>query len=177
MKNKEYYYLNGNSKIGPLSVDSLKYAPISPSTMVWNNSLPDWVEARSLPELAGIFVSANRPPPCPPTNYHAGSTSNYSTGTYYGNPYMRPPIPDNYLIWAILATVLCCMPLGIVSIIYSSKVSTLYAAGDYSGAQKASEDAKKWAVWSALSIAIVVILYVLFFVVVGVTAGLGGLLE
>jgi len=33
-----------------------------------------------------------------------------------GNP------PDNNLVWAILCTVMCCMPLGIVAIIKSTKV-------------------------------------------------------
>ena len=66
MENKEYYYLNGDAKVGPLSLDALRFAPISPTTMVWNNSLPDWVEARSLPELAEMFVAAPAPPPAPP---------------------------------------------------------------------------------------------------------------
>ena len=36
------------------------------------------------------------------------------------NQPMGPP-PDNNLVWAILCTVLCCLPLGIVSIIKSTK--------------------------------------------------------
>ncbi|MCD8166876.1 MAG: CD225/dispanin family protein, partial [Bacteroides sp.] len=31
--------------------------------------------------------------------------------------------PDNYLVWAILSTVLCCLPAGVVSIVYSVKVN------------------------------------------------------
>ncbi len=30
--------------------------------------------------------------------------------------------PDNFLVWAILSTVLCCLPLGIVAIVYANKV-------------------------------------------------------
>ncbi|WP_197513887.1 CD225/dispanin family protein, partial [Mycobacterium sp. 1165178.9] len=48
-----------------------------------------------------------------------------------GWPAQQPGLqePDNYLVWAILCTVLCCLPFGIVSIVYSNKVSGLWAQG------------------------------------------------
>ena len=58
--------------------------------------------------------------------------------------------PDNYLVWAILSTLLCCLPLGIVSIVYSAKVDGLFASGQYAQAQDASDSAKKWALASAI---------------------------
>ena len=58
--------------------------------------------------------------------------------------------PDSHLVWAILSTVLCCLPLGIVSIVYSTKVSGLWAQGRYAEAQSASESAKKWAIIAAV---------------------------
>ncbi|HWF26857.1 MAG TPA: CD225/dispanin family protein [Mycobacterium sp.] len=58
--------------------------------------------------------------------------------------------PDNYLVWAILTTVLCCLPLGIVSIVYSTKVSGLWAQGRYAEAQTAADNAKKWAIIAAI---------------------------
>jgi len=171
MESKEYYYLNReDTKVGPMSLDALKFAPITPSTWVWNNSLPDWVEARSLPELADFFVSANVAPQSPPP-----PASNYNAGPAYSNP-DRPPMPENYLIWAILATILCCIPPGIVSIIFSTKVSSLYAAGDYAGAQKASVNAKKWAMWTAIGSVIFWILYIIIIVGFGIAAGIGELL-
>ena len=36
--------------------------------------------------------------------------------------------PDNFLPWAIVSTVLCCLPFGIVAIVYASKVDTLWYA-------------------------------------------------
>lgn len=70
----------------------------------------------------------------------------------YGGPpaYGAGPEPDNYLVWAILSTVLCCLPAGIVSIVYSTKVSGLWAQGRYGEAQTASANAKKWAIISAI---------------------------
>lgn len=76
--------------------------------------------------------------------------------------------PDNNLVWAILSTVLCCLPLGIVAIIKSTSVNTLWAQGQYDEARKAADDAKKFAMWGAGAAVIVWILYILFFVVIGV---------
>ena len=83
----------------------------------------------------------------------------------------RPPTPDNYLVWAILSTIFCCLPLGIASIVYSSKVDGQYNAGDFIGAQDSANKAKKFAMWAAISGVIVAVLYILLVVVVGVSGG------
>lgn len=85
------------------------------------------------------------------------------------NPANQPP--DNNLVWAILCTVLCCLPLGIVAIIKSTKVKELWVQGDYAGAQKAADDAKKYAMWGAGIGLIFVVLYVILVFVVGVAGG------
>lgn len=77
-----------------------------------------------------------------------------------------PQIP-NYLVWSILTTLFCCMPLGIVSIVFSAQVNGKAAAGDIAGAQLASENAKKWAKWSAIVGAVVIALYIIFMVALG----------
>ncbi len=50
----------------------------------------------------------------------------------------------NYLPQAILCTIFCCLPFGIVAIVYAAQVNSKLAAGDYQGAQTSSESAKKW---------------------------------
>lgn len=80
--------------------------------------------------------------------------------------------PDNYLVWAVLSTVLCCMPLGIVSIIKSSDVNKKWAMGDYEGAQKASRDAKKYAIYGAVSGVVVLIIYFILAIVFGIGGAL-----
>jgi len=82
--------------------------------------------------------------------------------------------PDNNLVWAILCTVLCCLPLGIVAIIKSTKVKELWALGDKAGAQKAADDAKKWAIWGAAAAAVVWVLYIIFFMVIGLGGAFAG---
>ena len=81
--------------------------------------------------------------------------------------------PDNYLVWAILTTVMCCVPFGIVSIVNSTKVDTLWASGDHVGALKASENAKKWAIIGAASSAVVTVVYCIILFIIGLADGLG----
>jgi hypothetical protein len=71
--------------------------------------------------------------------------------------------PENHLIWAILSTLFCCWPVGIVSIVYASKVESTFNRGDYNGALEASNKAKKWAIISAIS---AVVFWVLYFVLI-----------
>ncbi len=82
--------------------------------------------------------------------------------TGYGYGVAPGPPPDNNLVWAILSTVLCCLPLGIVSIMKSTQVNTLWAQGQLDAARKSADDARKWAMWSAI---ITVILYVVIIIV------------
>jgi hypothetical protein len=49
---------------------------------------------------------------------------------------------QNYLIPAILATIFCCLPLGVVSIIFATQVNGKLAAGDVAGAMESSRKAK-----------------------------------
>ena len=87
-------------------------------------------------------------------------------------PVQQPPMkPDNYLVWAILSTILCCLPLGIVAIVYSSKVDGLYNQGDYAGAQEAADNAKKWAMWSAIISIVILVLYFIALAVFGISMG------
>lgn len=86
-----------------------------------------------------------------------------------------PPPPDSYLALAILSTVLCCLPFGIVSIVYASKVNSLYAAQQYEAAEAASKSAKKWGFISIGSGIAIIVLYLLFVVLLGVASGLNNL--
>ncbi|HEY0636098.1 MAG TPA: CD225/dispanin family protein [Pseudonocardiaceae bacterium] len=92
------------------------------------------------------------------------------TAPQYGQPAPGPP-PDNNLVWAILSTVFCCLPLGVVAIIKSTQVSGLWAQGQFDAARKAADDAKKFSMWAAIAGVVVIVLYVILIVVIGVGAG------
>lgn len=57
--------------------------------------------------------------------------------------------PQNFLWLGIVTTLLCCIPAGIVSIVFANKVDNLWNQGDHEGAKKASDNAKLWGLISA----------------------------
>lgn len=69
----------------------------------------------------------------------------------------------NHLVWAILATILCCLPLGVVSIVYATQVDGRRMAGDIAGARELSHKAKMWAIWAAISGPLLAIIWMVFF--------------
>ena len=80
------------------------------------------------------------------------------------SPYGQKP-PENYLVWAILTTIFCCLPLGVVSIVFASQVNSKFIAGDLAGAQESSAKAKRWAIWSAVAGVVFTILAIIAYAV------------
>ena len=72
----------------------------------------------------------------------------------FGNPQPQQqpvgPKPNNFLVWSILVTIFCCLPLGIWCIVCSSKVNKEWDRGNYVGAKEASSKAKTWIIVSAI---------------------------
>ena len=95
------------------------------------------------------------PPPPPPPAFSP-------TPGFGGSP------PNNNLVWAILTTLFCCLPFGIVSIVKAAEVNGKWAAGDYAGAQASAAAAKKWAIVSAIVAVGVAVLYFIFIAGLGV---------
>lgn len=54
----------------------------------------------------------------------------------------------SHLALGIISTLCCCLPLGIVSIVYAAQVSNLVAAGNIAAAEEASRKAKFWGILS-----------------------------
>lgn len=82
-------------------------------------------------------------------------------------PAYREDVP-NHLVWAILATLFCCLPAGIVAIVYAAQVNGKLDAGDIAGARTASDNAKTW---SWISFGVGIVFFILFFFM-GVVGGL-----
>jgi len=76
---------------------------------------------------------------------------------------MKPQRPNNYLALAIISTILCCLPAGIVSIVYATQVNSAYDDGNYNKALSASKNAKTWGIVSIVIAAAGWLIYVLFF--------------
>src|ERR671918_72826 len=84
-----------------------------------------------------------------------------------------PASVPNYLVPAIIS-LFCCLPLGIVAVIFAAQVNGKVASGDTSGALDASKKAKMFS-FIAIGLGLAgTICYVLFWVIMGVGMSVGG---
>lgn len=102
------------------------------------------------------------------TNLDGYNTSSVNGPSKLDEPVLPPTQkPGNFLVWAILGTLFCCLPFGIVSIVYASKVDGLWYAGYYDEAEEAASKARTWFWWSfGLGLASI-LLNVIYYVVAG----------
>ena len=77
-----------------------------------------------------------------------------------------PTKVPNYLVQAILVTLFCCVPFGIVAIVYAAQVNGKVALGDMEGAWRTSRSAKNWA-WISFGVGLVITVGWVIFIFVG----------
>jgi len=78
-------------------------------------------------------------------------------------PIPKHEAPD-HLVMAILATICCCLPLGIVAIVKASECKAQRSAGNRDLAVKNSRAARKWGLWSiGIGTVFTIILSVLYY--------------
>lgn len=154
-----YWTIINGAQAGPMSFEELTRVPgFGPDTPVWREGLDDWTTAGQLPDTAHLFTVSGQSPYKQGNPYGSGAPSPYVPGgsgqpSYAPGgptPGMQPvgSMPPTYLVWAVISTLCCCIPTGIVAIIYASKVSPLWARGDYAGSMTASEKAGWWVIIS-----------------------------
>ena len=121
---------------GPVTTEALRQwiaeGRANARTKVRAEGTTDWTSLGNLPEFASAFPSTTATPPPiltqPPPPILPVVAVNIST----------------YLVPAILCTLCCCLPGGIVALVYSAQVSSKLAAGDVAGATAASRNAMLW---------------------------------
>ncbi len=84
----------------------------------------------------------------------------------------NPVCPKTWMVESILVTILCCLPFGIVGIVNAAKVNSLYSAGKYDEALRASNEAGKWTKIGAGIGLVGILLYIILVVIVGVGSSL-----
>lgn len=100
------------------------------------------------------------------TNNDEGSAFCVQCGARLTPTAMQPPVGSQiappvavdiptYLVQSILATLCCCLPMGIVCIIKANGVKKLIATGDYQAAIQASNENKK-ILWIAFGVGLVI---------------------
>ncbi len=162
----QYFYSDGKDRFGPFSIEELKAKNITPDTLIWFEGLSDWTSARDLPELRELIQLSSDPPEPSSTDLPdpVGGANTPLDATHSGVK------PKNWLLESILVTIFCCLPFGIVGIIFAARVDSSYAAGDYQGAERSSKEAGKWTKIGFFSGIAVIVLYFLYFIIIGATA-------
>lgn len=88
-----------------------------------------------------------------PISSPAQNANQQKIGQQQGKPmdngYQQPGMnvgvcPKTWMLEAILVTILCCLPFGIVGIVNASKVKSQFNIGNIGGAEQASKNAGKW---------------------------------
>ncbi len=157
---KKFFYINNEGQqTGPCSMDELRQAAVTRETMVWHDGMADWAKAGGVEELRPLFEYT------PPQVHQAQPVRPVAPGYSQVQPDTKP---DSWMVWAILTTALCCLPLGIAAILQAAKVDRLWAEGNYNEAVKAASDAKKYSLIGIIGGGVFVIVYVLMVVVFGV---------
>ena len=82
-------------------------------------------------------------------NYRCGACGEVLQSAAAGTaaPGAPPMKINNNLILAIVVTVLCCLPFGVVGIVYAAQVNGKAQVGDIAGAQDYARKAKLWSLW------------------------------
>ena len=141
-------FINGTKRHGEVQLNASDIVRIGNTTLPWqtyfNNAISGGGGSIGRTQMDGSPGNAN-------SNSNRNSIHiNMENPTIGGGGYVPPsmPKPSSFLVWAILSTIFCCFPFGVVSIVNASKVDTLWYAGQYVEAQNAARKARTWFWWA-----------------------------
>lgn len=142
------YWINHNGvQSGPVDLEGLKEMGLTSAAYVWHEGLSDWVKITQLPELQGLYEMVTETvQPEAVAQAAVAPQQAAPVQPVQPQPETSEPCPPTNLVWAIITTVLCCIPPGIVAIFYALKVSNKYREGDIEGAKRASETGAWWCI-------------------------------
>lgn len=132
------YIVKDDMRLGPFTLEEVKRQGISADTLVWFKGMPDWKEARAIPELAGAYI-----PDIPPTAEVDEDDAVEETGidsapeppaeTYAPQPqrYAYAPLPDEGKAKKSKAGIIAIISLLVVMLILCIMVLTKPSKADY----------------------------------------------
>jgi len=170
-----WHYSQDGQRKGPVSDEDLRRmaseGTLKPSDLVWREGMSEWQPAS---QATGFqFAAASPAPPAPPA-----APATPPTYAQQSTPYAPPgaqiepsgePIP-NYLPWAIAATLLCCLPAGIASIVFAVKANAAKNVGNWAEARRNAKQAKTW-LWVSVGVGLAVIVLYLLLALAGGLSG------
>ncbi|MDR3183758.1 MAG: CD225/dispanin family protein [Planctomycetaceae bacterium] len=119
-----YYYDNNGQKQGPITDEELRNLTASGVIVPQTRLEHDSGKQGFASQVPGLCFAPQSLPPnnSPQPQYH--SPPNTSSP-------QQAPNTTGYLIWSIITTLCCCIPLGIVGIIFSVQASTSVKNGRF----------------------------------------------
>lgn len=153
----KYYIAVNGAHQGPFEIAELGAHNITPQTLVWNETMSGWTHAGEVAEIADYYFArpaapaVQEPAPAPAPEPYAApaydqqpAQGNYAGGYDQQSAGYAPEMPNTWLVPSILLLLCCCMPCGVVSLVYALKVESRYNCGLYDEALAASNTAKTW---------------------------------
>ena len=143
-----WFYSNNGQPAGPIPeemlLNLLATGVITGSTLVWKEGMDTWRPASEVLGDARPTASAPFPAPSPA----APAATLPTSGDIAAGP------APTHLVGAILTTLCCCQPFGIVAIVFAGMTSGANSAGDYIRAADYSRKAAMWT-WIAFGVGFV----------------------
>lgn len=129
---------------GPFTLEEVRAkladGTFAPEDLAWRAGTPAWV-----PLAQRLSEDTGKPPVLPP----AGAIPAQPKAATGEKPF-------NWLIPAILSTVFCCWPVGILAIVFAVQANSKEASGDTTGAASARKVAKWSTLFSVISVGLLV---------------------
>lgn len=156
-----YFYIDkNNAQRGPVAGERLLEFGVTPETPVWCEGMADWMPAETVDELKPLFQQ--QPPQFGQQQYRYQQPYNQNRQYGYNPQQPVPEKPDSWLAWSILCTIMCCLPLGVVGIVYAAQVDSLWNQGKFAEAMKSAKKAKTFTLIGVISAAVFLLIYFLF---------------
>ncbi|MCM1318814.1 MAG: CD225/dispanin family protein [Muribaculaceae bacterium] len=154
----QYYYVGpDNQSHGPIMPQQCAQCGIHSQTLVCPVGGTQWVVAGTIPELQPYLNGAHN------MGYQQPMQQQHMQQQHMQQQpsQINEMPPSNNMVWAILCTIFCCLPFGIVAIIKASNVKSAWYAGNRDLAIQNSKDAMKWCILSVISGVVVMFLAIL----------------
>lgn len=168
---EKYYAMIDGEQRGPFSLEELPGAGVRPSTYIWCKGLPDWQKAEenadicrhfrnhlydlmhpSAPEISDSNLDAYKVQPdsrssSARTRYdvylqETGETLPTVDEIEESKDKTAPPV--SMIGYAWLVTLLCCLPAGIVALVYAYKSKNAWKSGENVMAHDYCRISKMW---------------------------------
>lgn len=144
----KYWLSNGDGQVyGPYTVEELRGfvadGRVTNSSQLCQEGTNDWVPATAMLGVGLAGVPPTAPMAVPPSAFPSSASASWQ--------------PVGILL-PILSILFCCLPAGIVSLVYATNANTKAAAGNMTGAEADRKSSALW-LWIAVLPAIVAVFF------------------